>query len=199
MSTKIITLDIDTISNIDLSILEKYTEWSSQKQYFLLEPGKELYKFLAYLSNNFQNSTIINIGTGDGLDALALSYNENNKVITYDYQDIIPNNVESIKTKDNIIINVKDFMDDIEILIKSSLILINIHPHDGYEEQVIIDYLLENKYTGLIVLSNTNVTSGMKTLWENIENRKYDITRYGFWGGTGIICPIDNDFEFVMQ
>lgn len=192
-----IKLNNDILDAISFADIENYIEWSSQKQYFSLNSGKEIYKLLGYIGQQFQNETIICIGTGDGLDALALSINENNKIITYDYQDVILNNVESIKMKDNIDIRVEDFMENAEIFLKSTLVYINIHPHDGLEEQVIVDYLIQNKYKGMIILSNTKVTNGMKKLWDSIKDTKYDITKYGFWGGTGIICL--GDYDIIMQ
>ena len=126
-----IKLNNDILDAISFADIENYIEWSSQKQYFSLNSGKEIYKLLGYIGQQFQNETIICIGTGDGLDALALSINENNKIITYDYQDVILNNVESIKMKDNIDIRVEDFMENAEIFLKSTLVYINIHPHDG--------------------------------------------------------------------
>jgi hypothetical protein len=194
-----IILDKNKLDDIDISNLQKYIEWSSQKNYFILNSGKEIYKLLAFLGKQFNNETFIQIGTSDGLDALALSLNENNKIISYDYQDVLPNTGDSIKTRDNIEIRVEDFMENAERFLKSSMIIINIHPHDGFEERVIIDYLLENNYSGLIILSNTKVTNEMKKLWDSITEVKYDITEYGFWGGTGIICPKGCIHDIIMQ
>ena len=182
-----ITFDNNIINNIDLTNIAQYIEWSKHKDYFLLDSGKEQYKLLAYLSTTFNNSIIINIGTGDGLDTNALSYNENNKVITCDYEDVLPSE-NSIKNRKNIEIRVEDFMDNPEFLLKSALININIHPHDGKEEKNILNYLSENKYSGIIILGNINVTDNMKNLWNNINGNKVNITKYGYWGGTGIIC-----------
>ena len=53
------------------------------------------------------------------------------------------------------------------------------------------------KHQGMIILSNTKVTNGMKKLWDSIKDTKYDITKYGFWGGTGIICL--GDYDIIMQ
>lgn len=183
----ITTIDIEAVNIIDLSVLKKYINWSSHEKYFTLNAGTEHYKLLAYIANSLEQKTIINIGTCDGLEAAALSINKNNKVITYDYCDLVPL-IGSIRDIDNIEIHVEDFMDSIQIMLDSSMIVINLHPHDSYEEKNILNMLFEKNYDGLIVLTNINVTPGMRKLWANITQNKYDVTRYGFWGGTGLIC-----------
>jgi len=62
------------------------------------EPGISEYKLYAYLSTFFNDTIILDIGTRTGGSALALSYNLNNKVISYDLQEqgassIIKNNI----------------------------------------------------------------------------------------------------------
>ena len=58
---------------------------------FYGECGKEHFRFLAYLSSIFQNTTIVNIHTNGGYEALALSYNESNTVYSFDAIDHITN------------------------------------------------------------------------------------------------------------
>jgi tRNA1(Val) A37 N6-methylase TrmN6 len=49
-------------------------------------PGENHYHLLANISNQINNSTIIDLGTYRGSSALALSYNKTNKVHTFDIE-----------------------------------------------------------------------------------------------------------------
>ena len=73
-------LNAARIRSIDL---ERFRPFVSDiyTEYFWLEPGAEHYKLLAYLSTRYHSTTIIDLGTDKGCSALALSYNQSNRVI----------------------------------------------------------------------------------------------------------------------
>ena len=82
-----IKISKEILSNINLNKYVKFIEkqQSQQEVSFLLgEPGNEHYKLLAYLSTLFNNELLIDLGTYRGLSALAMSYNQKNKVFTFD-------------------------------------------------------------------------------------------------------------------
>ena len=56
---------------------------------FHKSPGIQHYKLLAYLSSLFNDVTIIEIGTHVGESAVALAYNKNNIIYTFDIIDKI--------------------------------------------------------------------------------------------------------------
>ena len=60
------------------------------------------------LSTCFNNTTILDVGTRVGGSALALSYNENNRVISY---DLVEQGASQI-VKDNIEFKIQDFRED---------------------------------------------------------------------------------------
>src|SRR5579862_1830524 len=95
------SLTLDKV-NVDLTCFEDYitsNEYDTRKEFFGI-PGQQHYRLLAYLSTLHNNSTIIDIGTHRGSSALALSYNSNNKVISFDICDKVDN--PKIKNRSNI-------------------------------------------------------------------------------------------------
>ena len=52
--------------------------------------GKEQYKLLSYLSAQFTGRHILDIGTGRGASALALSSNPTNTIYSFDIQHLYP-------------------------------------------------------------------------------------------------------------
>ena len=78
VSKKTIKLDKDEIKSLDVSHLAKQSlnanDW--------LTAGQSEYRLYAWLSKQFNNTTILDVGTRTGGSALALSYNEKNNVIS---------------------------------------------------------------------------------------------------------------------
>ena len=188
-----IILDEKIIKEENLDDYIKYADWSPYySQFLLFDVGKEHYKLLSYLVKNYFNKDdiIIDIGTFIGLSALALSSN-GNYVYTYDVSDNIPDSVLTIKNVKNIYYTIGDCIDDIDILLRASLIMLDID-HSGIEEKRILDILRENNYKGIVIMDDINIFEPMRKLWDSIPERKYDITKFGHWSGTGIILFSDD-------
>lgn len=197
-----ITLDLETLNGIDLSSLEQYAEWSPSKQYLNLSAGKEHYKLIAYLANELQSEEfpLYDIGTYTGLSALALSFNQNQKVVTYDVCDWIPDESDNtLKKRENIVFKLMNCCNEIEELCASDLIILDIDPHDGVEERVIIDKLIENGFKGILILDDIHLNKDMEDFWKSIEQKKYDVTTYGHWSGTGLVIFDDTKFEIYLR
>ena len=153
--------------------------------------GINEYRLYSYLSTLFNNIGILDIGTGFGISAVALSHNETNHVISYNLIDQIGDN-SKIYTKKNITFKIKNVLEDLtKNFIKNvKIILIDIY-HFGEEERRIIDKLEELNYSGIVILDDIHHPwekegKCMKELWESINYTKYDITKYGHNSGTGI-------------
>jgi predicted O-methyltransferase YrrM len=193
-----IVLDVNKIKDENLDEYLKYAEWNPEFcKYLTLNPGEEHYKLLSYIVKNYINKDdiIIDIGTFIGLSALSLSLN-GNQVYSYDVKDIIPNDKLTIKNIDNIKYIIGDCLDDIDILLKSKLIMLDID-HSGIEEEKILNTLKDNNYDGIVILDDINIFKPMNELWKNIKEKKYEITQYGHWSGTGIIFFSDKyDLKF---
>ena len=184
------TLDNFTLLNKNYLVNSNYYEEKS---------GIQEYRLYSYLSTFFNNTTILDIGTFDGRSAVALSHNENNKIISYDIFNHINNNHHQIYTKKNITFNIKNVLDDLnEEMIKNvKIVMIDI---DHYEtiETLIINKLKQLNFSGFIILDDITkhpdpvMNSCMNKLWDNITDTKYDFTKYGHWSGTGIIVMNDD-------
>lgn len=98
------------------------------------------------------------------------------------------------------------------LLLSSSLIMIDIDPHDGILEYEMYLWLKNNNYKGFIIyddiflekghLANdySETTNNMIDFWNKIpDNEKIDITHIGHWSGTGIVCFDFNENNFIFR
>ena len=161
-------------NKIDLSHLDKYLTNGVRKEFYL-DGGKEHYRLLNILAEGLD--LVYDIGTHKGASAVALS--SALKVKTFDIQNQIectlPNNVEY--SEDNYL--TKD-------ILKSDLILIDID-HTGKTEKKILDYLVKNKYYGIVVFDDIYYSPAMTKFWKSIKHKKQDLTHLGHYTGTGVV------------
>ena len=150
-----------------------------------LPAGQSEYRFYAYLSTFFSNTTILDIGTRTGGSALALSYNPTNQVRSY---DLIEQGASRIQ-KDNITWNIGDFMQDEEIDWDNvSIVMIDVDPHDGSQERVMMDWLREKGWKGLLL--HDDIGPGwpdIQLMWDEIPEPKIDVTEIAHMSGTGLV------------
>ena len=171
---------------------------------------------LAYLSTCFNDSIIVDLGTLYGNSAAALAYNKSNKVYTYDIESreeaTSKFKLEEFKNVEYIITNcIEDKwrrQTDRDIILSSELIFLDVDPHDGVQEQVVLRFLVENDWKGIMVCDDTGApenasgvswidefrapqfaTKPMRDWWNSIDLPKFDIVnKYSSPTGTGIIC-----------
>jgi predicted O-methyltransferase YrrM len=197
----IITLSNEILDKIQL----KNHEYLVESAYYDLPSGNQEYRLYSYLTTFFNNITILDIGTMNGRSAISLSHNETNKVISYDINNHINNTKHKIYTKKNIEFRIKDVLKDLdeEFIKNVKIVMIDI---DHYEtiEKIIINRLKELNFKGIIILDDiTNhpepdINICMNRLWNSIEGKKYDVTKYGHWSGTGIIV-LDDNIDFLFK
>ncbi len=198
MAPAIITLSKDAINNMDLSCLNEFVEWHKDNyKYFNMSAGTEHYKLLSYLSTVISCSKIIDIGTFLGFSAVALSFLPDKKVISYDIYDCISDNVKSAKNKANITLKIMNCLKDIDTIIDTSLVMIDID-HEGNNELDILNALRKANYKGLILLDDIYLNNEMKQLWNDIPEKKIDISEYGHYSGTGIVIMDASLFEIIL-
>jgi predicted O-methyltransferase YrrM len=183
----------------------KNHEYLVSNSYYDLNSGEQEYRLYSYLSTFFDNIIILDIGTLDGRSAVALSHNENNKILSYDIHNHINNNEHKIYSKKNISFNIKNIIEDLneEFIKNVKIIMIDI---DHYEtiETIIINRLKELNFSGLIILDDItrhpdpHINVCMNKLWNNIPYTKYDFTNYGHWSGTGVIV-MNDDITFTFE
>ena len=150
-----------------------------------LPAGQSEYRLYAYLSTFFNNTTILDIGTRTGGSALALSYNPTNQVRSY---DLIEQGASSIQ-KENISWNIGDFMEDEDIDWDNvSIVMIDVDPHDGSQERVMMKWLREKGWKGLLL--HDDIGPGwpdIQLMWDEIPEEKFDVTDIAHLSGTGIV------------
>jgi hypothetical protein len=189
---------VEKAKNMDIDILKK---WINSDEFFD-KTGREHYRLLASLSTLYNNSTIIDIGTHNSQNALALSFNDKNIVHTFDtIIKIEPNNKTRIK--ENIKYHLEDMFDkDVrdkyeDLLLNSSIIFIDTHPHQGLNEYDMYFYLKDKGYKGIIIFDDIWYFKEMRNnLWYKIKHEhKYDLTEYGHWSGTGLVSFHETDLK----
>ena len=181
MKLENLTFDFDEIAKVNLSTLKKKA-FKGQVN-FDANPGTEAYKLYAYLSKKFNGGVILDIGTRFGNSALCLSHNAKNKVISY---NIVEEGASDI-VKSNITWKVTDFTKDKIDYSQVKLILIDVDPHDGSKEKMMLSHLKDRGYKGLILLDDIKKGGSMQSMWNEITYPKKDITNVGHVSGTGIL------------
>ena len=192
---KEILLNNDIVNQQNLQSDDKYirNQYNSEVvNYYYSYPGREHYKLLSYLSNEYNNSLFLDIGTFRGLSAIALSNNKNNLVMTFDIDELnINKNYPSVKDVKNIVYMVENILDNkakfYDMVKKSSIIMMDVDPHDGVQEPLFMDVFKEAGFEGILILDDINLNKPMNDWWNSINYEKYDISKYGHWSGTGLV------------
>jgi hypothetical protein len=183
-------LDVELFNKIDLR--KKFSNINVCNDFYK-NPGNQHYILLAYLSSLFDNKHIIEIGTHVGESAIALSYNKNNIIYTFDIIDKVS---QEKKQVDNIKFIIDDIMTDTEtrdkwkeIILSSAFIFLDVDPHNGFMEYEFYLFLKENNYDGFVICDDIWYFKEMRdNFWYKIPYEyKYDISHLGHWSGTGIL------------
>lgn len=191
------------ISNEILDNFElKGHEYLFHKKYYDFKSGVNEYRLYSYLTTFFSNATILDIGTFTGRSAIALSYNETNRVISYDVEDHIKTHGHPIYTKSNVEFRIGDVLRDLtEDFIRTVKIVVIDMDHYGDIEKKILNRIKELGFKGLVVLNDITkhpdptINRCMNQFWDSIEDPCYDMTDYGHCTGTGIVV-IGDDIRF---
>jgi hypothetical protein len=146
-------------------------------------PGKSPYNLCAYMSTFFNRTIIIDIGTGVGGSALALSYNPTNRILSYDgfYQGADRINQPNIEWRiDNV---VEDMSFDWDAV---SIVNLDVDSEDGSIEKDIIEFLRGKKWSGILLIDKI-YKKNLYKLWNDLHYEKFDVTKIGSKKGTGIV------------
>lgn len=196
-----IVLDKFTINQINLSPLKKYADWKkTHVNYFIENSGIEHYKLIAFIAHHFHdNSSFIDIGTYLGYSALALSLNEKHKVVTYDIYDHIPDDKLTIKNKENITVKFRNCLNDLETIKNSPFIVLDVDPHDGQQEIEILEAFQQINWKGIVILDDINKNQEMRIFFDNIKHKKYDISKYRHFAGTGLVIFDPEQYNIILN
>jgi len=181
---KILEVTNEQLDSIDLGEYKKLSNSiDTPKEWFYLESGREHYRLIAYISTLFQNSQLLDIGTYQGSSSIAMSYNSNNSVISFDVNpqpEISRINIKNIKY------NIGNILDFTEVILKSPLILLDTY-HDGTFEKEFVDKLIEINYKGIVLFDDIHLDGPMQIFWDSVNIEKYDLTQKGHYTGTGLV------------
>jgi hypothetical protein len=151
----------------------------------------EHYRLLAHLSARVDRSKpVVDVGTHRGDSALALSYG-GALVRSFDVVD----KTQGRPRPANVVYHLDDLFDPVrrdywrQTLLDSSIVFIDVDPHEGTREYALVRYLQESGYRGIIVLDDVWYFKPMRDkLWYRIEPRfRSDATALGHWSGTGLV------------
>jgi hypothetical protein len=160
----------------------------SPEEYYA-EAGQEHYRLLAWLSLQWNDVDIFDIGTHKGNSSSALAFNSNNRVLSF---DIDMSKLQNRKS--NCFYYTIDLWNNEarelwkEKILASPLIFLDIDPHEGEMEYNFYLWLLAINYQGLLLLDDIWYFKGMRDkLWYQIANTKWDLTSMGHWSGSGLV------------
>lgn len=203
-----IRLNNKILDDLDISkFLKVCPDYDIFYHFFNKRSGEAHYRLLSYLSCHFQGANLIDIGTNKGSSALALSYYENNNIFSFDLRErfyfIEPSQEYQVKKGrhyfyfDNVKFIIGNFYHFKDLVLKSNLILYDTN-YDGILEREFLDWLITNKYEGILLLDDIKLNPEMVNFWDNIKLKKYDISKYGNQSGTGLI-DFSNKLELILE
>lgn len=192
-----ISLNTDIINALDVSRCN-----SREKTFYTpcgeignMPYGSNHYRLLCYLSSLFDGVLFGDIGTSGGDSAMALAYNPNNRVMSF---DIVRHVYVTVPNAQFIVGNFWDYKNE---LLKATGILYDIpHRADRNEFGEWCNWLLESNYQGFLLLDDYLYDPIKKSQWESLDRRfnKMDVTPYGHSTGTGLV-NFSTQIEFKLE
>lgn len=151
-----------------------------------LKNTNEHYRLLVYISHLFDHEVIIDAGTCQGHSCLSLAQNSNNKIITYDImQNPLLCDLDSMPNVERKILDIN--YEKEEIIKSAKIILLDIDPHDGIQEEIFYKRLKKIDYRGFLIIDDFKLNPPMIDFWNSVTHDKYDLSSIGHWSGTGVI------------
>jgi hypothetical protein len=172
------------LTKIDLSSFADNMTHPEYRGYFVQDSG-EHYKLLAYLSTLYSGQVIYEIGTHFGNSLIALTYNPEVRVISYD----IENTRQLRDTPLNAICRIGDFRKDPEVL-RAPFIFVDVDPHDGKQEHDFHDFFITNGYKGSVLWDDIHLNDAMQAWWDSVDEpnvTRINLTEVGHATGTGLL------------
>lgn len=190
------------VHDVDLAYLKKYATWHPFAKFFDMDAGVEHYKLLAFLASQCgADDVIYDIGTHVGYSALAMSHNENVRVVTYDLVNHINTTDLTAKNRGNIEFKLADCTQSNELveIVKSPFVFLDVDPHDGIQEPHIFTALQNAGFKGILVLDDIHLNEGMRKFWDWVPLTKYDISKYGHHSGTGVVIFDGTKYDVKIE
>jgi hypothetical protein len=173
MTTREIYEKIKSVSNDELDALDMSTERDTTNKmtvfalYYEYPSGREHYRLLKYISGLFQGEKLFDIGTNNGVSAIALSNEKSNHIHSYDV--VYFHETEFIK-EPNITFYVKNVLDTPEVL-----------------NETRFDHLISSGFKGILFCDDIHLNPHMESFWNRITHEKVDLTSIGHNTGSGLV------------
>jgi hypothetical protein len=205
-----IEINYNGVLNTDVSFLLKYYDNIGHIQTAQNNtlPSLQHYKLLTYLSYKFDNTLIIDAGTHQGISALCLAQNKNNKVITYDIENKNLNGLlwENQHTSfgldyPNLSFKNKDILSESEEIFLASKFIFFDTVHDGVHEILFANLIEKIKYGGYILCDDIFSPShnNMLNWWNSLKWVKHDLTEIGHITGSGLLDCANNGIKIIKN
>jgi hypothetical protein len=198
-----IKLDVESINNVDLSLHEKFCEWTPNSKYFQLPPGQEHYKLIAYLASQIDGNVILDIGHYQGMSSIALAHNPMKIVKSYDIANCLPPQEHGKLTSmnlPNVALSVgTEYVYKIPELVEDcSMVVLDID-HNGVTETLLLREFVKAGFKGIMICDDIYLNDAMKRFWNGVTLEKHDISKYGHWSGTGLINFAPEKYKLIIQ
>jgi len=193
--TQQIIISKQKVRDYDLTNLASWNGYSPEYAAWTEPAGRSEFRLYAYLSEKVNYTTILEVGTRHGGSTVALSANPSNDVITY---DIIHWDTHDMLDKINIQAHIGNFMEDNIDYTDISIVMIDVDPHDGLQEPPMLQFLLDQEWSGLLLLDDIGpLWPAIQAWWDSLPYEKYDLTDIGHYSGTGLV-NIGNKFTISV-
>lgn len=175
----------NVIENLDMSRVELWSH-PSDLPHITSKPGTHHYRLLSYISMQYNDINIADVGCRRGASAYASAYNSRNQVFTF---DIDPRrDISKAPNKpSNVHFSMHNCIEDISPILNCYIIFLDVDPHDGVQEKKFLDALVQNKWCGILLLDDISYNDTMRAFWQGVKLDKLDITKYGQCSGCGLI------------
>lgn len=177
------------LDNLDMAPIYNQFNNIPERQYLLSKSGVEHYRLLKWISDHAVPDTkIVELGAFQGLSTLCLASTPRVQVSAFDINTKAvqwknkPANVSLIHISD---MDTEHYPE--EPLLQANIVFVDTW-HTGKMERLIYDFLVENKWSGLLIYDDIYYGYPMVQMWNSIDHpSKHDLTKLGHSFGTGII------------
>jgi hypothetical protein len=182
-------VDIHTLNVLDMSSVLGKVEF---KGFIDHQAGEQPYRMMKFLLDTMFNrkqaikASIIGVGRDGHLATLCAS--EKAHVDVYEayrndrYCDEEPKALLKLSN-----VSMKPGFPGFDDIVKSDLIVFDMHPHDGVNEADFVRELVAKHYNGILVITCININNNMKQMWNAICQQKLDVSSKAHWAGTGVV------------
>ena len=190
---KQIIRDWDVYYEDDIELIET----SELNHWYEETLGYQPYRLYEYLTNQYQDINILDIGTEYGFSAVSFAKNRSNKVDTWDLHRY--STFEILRHRYD---NITPYTSDVSVGLGKyhpehyKFVLIDVDPHDGVQELELYNILKES-YKGFVLLDDIKLNTDMFNFWNNIEEEKYDLSDIGHETGTGLVNLSDEEVRII--